>query len=252
MNAAILPILILSLAGCHSVPPVLTPSPEPLPLPGRPENYAGLIPDDEPAAEAAAAEAQAADGEFLDERHGHWLAALGAENDFLADRLRELEENAAAASDVSPLPLAAESEPLPLPVEPLAPTAPNKTAAIASELPPSQPPAPVPAPRARPHFVPNAEGVIDVTALVAEEANGPANPFVVRRLPTEAVHEVTLAVQGIFSGPHPCALVNERVVAVGDTIESLRLAGIGDSLRFEGDRFTLELPLGSTRVRLPL
>jgi len=101
--------------------------------------------------------------------------------------------------------------------------------------------------------VPNAAGAIDATALAATAAGSLPNPFAVRAASADPAREITLDVQGIVTGAQPCALVNGHVVEPGDTIESLRLARLSaDSLVLNGDGFAINLPLGTTKVRLAL
>ena len=81
------------------------------------------------------------------------------------------------------------------------------------------------------------------------------NPFTVRTVPPEAMREVTLHVGGIVAGPIPCAVVNDRLVQVGELIESLaveRIEADAVLLRHSGRLLRLPVSEKSTRVRLPL
>ena len=129
------------------------------------------------------------------------------------------------------------------------------------------PPAPAPAPPPRPvpvsptlppepTLTPNADNVIDLVAFVVSEKPGePVNPFTVRTVPPEAMREVTLHVGGIVAGPMACAVINDRLVQVGEIIESLaveRIEADAVLLRHSGRLLRLPVAEKSTRVRLPL
>lgn len=105
-------------------------------------------------------------------------------------------------------------------------------------------------------LVPNADGVIDVAAVTAaQEAGESTNPFAVRAVPTDRVHEVTLRIAGLVGGERPCAVVNDRRVQTGDRIESLTVERIEtDAVVFAYGEHRLRLPVAETptRVRLPL
>jgi hypothetical protein len=228
--------------------------PDPLPLRERPENLAGRTTRDEGPAVAAARETPpSGDAEKLT-RQRQWIEALMAQNDALTARLGTLEHGAAgvpppaAAAPTSPATVegAAPKPPAP-PPPPAAPV--NPVAPPASTV--ATPPAAETPSEAAPLLVPNADGVIDTTVLNAP--GNPPNPFAVRTLPADAVREVTFVVDGIFQGGSPCALINGRVTEVGDLVESLRLTRISsETLVLTGDGFALNLPLGSTKVRLAL
>ena len=247
-------IACLLLTACQSAPPALKPLPDPLPLRDRPENLAGrTVRKDGPPGAATREAPPAADAEKLT-RQTQWIEALIAQNDALTVRLGTLER---AAASVPPLAAAAptnpatvEATPPKAPAPPPALAAPvndvalpaNTIAAPSAAEPPAQSP---------PLLVPNADGVIDTTVLNA--SGNPTNPFAVRTLPADAVREATFVVGGIFQGGSPCALINGRVAEVGDLVESLRLTRISpEALVLTGDGFTINLPLGSTKVRLAL
>lgn len=69
-----------------------------------------------------------------------------------------------------------------------------------------------------PALSPNAEGVLDLTAVNTD--NEP-NPFTVRSAGTEATRELSLQLAGVIGGTVPCALINGRPFQAGDTVESL-------------------------------
>jgi type II secretory pathway component PulC len=107
-----------------------------------------------------------------------------------------------------------------------------------------------------PTLTPNADNVIDLVAFVVSEKPGePVNPFTVRTVPPEAMREVTLHVGGIVAGPMACAVINDRLVQVGEIIESLAVERIEPDavlLRHSGRLLRLPVAEKSTRVRLPL
>lgn len=185
------------------------------------------------------------------------LTALVEQNEALTSRLQSM-EHPAAPTDVAPAsaPTATVVPAAPVPVPPHPSAAINDTASVPTPLVIAPPIAPAgatepPAVDDTALFVPNAEGVIDLTTLYAPAPGSLPNPFTVRAPRTGAPHELTLAVQGILSGPSPCALVNERVVKPGDAIESLALSRIEpDAIFLKGDEFNLKLPLGDKPVRL--
>ncbi len=93
---------------------------------------------------------------------------------------------------------------------------------------------------------PNAEGIIDLTAMVADAEN----PFAVRVLPKDAVREASLCVTGIMAGR--CALVNGRTVEVGESVEAFQLIDVEtDAVVLQRDAHVLRLPVGpkATRIR---
>ncbi len=125
-------------------------------------------------------------------------------------------------------------------IEPSAPT-----------LIPAAPPAlPVSVEPAGPFFSPNADGLVDLTVPELPKAGEPVNPFAVRTPPADA-REITLNLQGIITGAKPCALVNGRLVSVGDSVEGLQLIHIGpEALFFKSADTTLKLPLNFKTVRV--
>lgn len=190
-------------------------------------------------------------------RQSQIIEALIAQNDALTARLRQLEHEAPASNaSAAPIPVtaAAPSAPVsvvsPTPSQPSAPTAsagppPLPTVTPATTLPPPEPETPL--------LTPNADGVIDVTALDATPPGTSPNPFAVRAPPADASRDLTLRVQGIVTGEKPWALVNDRVIECGERVESLRLTQLQpDAIVLRGDGFALHLPLGATRVRLAL
>lgn len=180
-------------------------------------------------------------------RQQQHIQALIAQNEALLARVRELET---APPTPPPAPVPAVLPPAilqPVAAEPvnLAP------------VPPSAPSAPsVPPPLAEPAILPNADGLIDLTALLAQTRDGDdVNPFAVRSLPADAIREVTLHVQGVIGGAAPCALINQRTVQPEQTIESLTLVRVEpNAVLVRHAAHLLRLPIAekSVRIRLPL
>lgn len=109
-----------------------------------------------------------------------------------------------------------------------------------------------PKPEREPALVPNADGVIDLTAPPAA-GDKEVNPFAVRSLPLEAVREVTLHASGVIDGPNACAVVNGRVLQPGDPIESLAVVRIeSDAVLLRHGEHLLRLPVGAKPVRIRL
>lgn len=149
--------------------------------------------------------------------------ALMSQNDALQAQLREA--------------LARTPQPVPVNV----PTVPALPADLITPQ-PAEPPINV--------LMPNAEGLIDLIAARAGPDDKLVNPFAVR-LPSGNEVETVLRVQGVVTGKHPCALVNDQLVSVGDTVEMLRLERIETrELYFTVGRFTLKIPVGGQPVRI--
>ncbi len=104
-------------------------------------------------------------------------------------------------------------------------------------------PATLPVAAEEPALIPNADGVIDLTATTAKSGE-PVNPFAVRAALEGAGREVLVHVSGLIAGPKACAVVNERLVEAGDNVESFRVERI--------DPEAVLLRLGERRLRLPL
>jgi hypothetical protein len=163
-------------------------------------------------------------------QQAQYIEALISQNDALAAKLATTSiVTASPATGISPPP-----EPTPLPR-----------------------PAPVPQPPpAEPALTPNADNVIDLAAFVVTAKPGElVNPFTVRAVPAEAMREVTLHIGGIVAGPIACAVINDRLVQAGESVESIvveRIEADAVFLRHSGRLLRLPVSEKSTRVRLPL
>ena len=213
--------IVIGLAGCQS-----TPAPSVLPAPTKPVatlSPGPIVPVAVPAPATAGLEQKL-------RQQAQYLEALISQNDALTARLTAT--NSATPPPPTVIPLALDPAPLPRPalVSPMLPVEPTLT--------------------------PNADNVIDLVAFVVTEKPGePVNPFTVRTVPPEAMREVMLHVGGIVAGPMACAVINDRLVQVGEIIESLAVERIeADAvwLRHSGRLLRLPVSEKSTRVRLPL
>jgi hypothetical protein len=209
-------LLTVVLAGCQSAPP------EPmLPAPARKMPAVQLDPPTPPAPPAPDPKIR---------QQAQLIEALISQNDALTMKL-------------------AQSPPVPV--------APQVAPATALVVPPTMAPAiPVAPPNHEPAIMPNADGLIDLTATdAAASANEPVNPFAVRNLPEGKTREVTLRVGGIIAGATPCAVVNDRLVQTGDAVDAFTVESIeADAvvLRHADQRLRLPVAEKPVRVRLPL
>ena len=213
--------IVIGLAGCQS-----TPTPSVLPAPTKPVVTlppAPTVPVVVPGPATAGLEPKLRQQE-------QYIEALISQNDALTAKITTASSSVPPPPTVVPLP----PEPVPLP----------RPATVSPTLPPE------------PTLTPNADNVIDLVAFVVSEKPGePVNPFTVRTVPPEAMREVTLHVGGIVAGPMACAVINDRLVQVGDIIESLaveRIEADAVLLRHSGRLLRLPVAEKSTRVRLPL
>lgn len=217
----LLPLLLVGLAGCQS-----SPAPSVLPTPSAP--LAALVaPPTRPVAPAAPATSGL---ELKVRQQAQYIEALISQNDALTAKLAAT--NASPTSAVSSVTLSPEPAPV------LRPT--MTTSPVSAE----------------PTLTPNADNVIDlVAAIVTEKSGEPVNPFTVRTVPPEAMREVSLQVGGIVAGPMACAVVNDRLVQVGEIVESLAVERIESDavlLRHSGKLLRLPVAEKAIRVRLPL
>ena len=216
-----LPVLLsLGLVGCQNAAPTTTA----LPMPAKP------APESRPVVIAPPTPTSPA----LDQKirqQAQFIEALISQNDALTAKL-------APTAVPPPPPVVAVSAPV----------------SILAPKPPVAPPG-QPAP-SEPTLTPNADGVIDLAAVKADAKPGePVNPFALRAVPAEAVREITLHVAGILAGAVPCAVINDRLVQTGESVESLAVERIEPDavwLRYAGQRLRLPVSEKPVRVRLPL
>jgi len=163
-------------------------------------------------------------------QQAQYIEALISQNDALTAKLAA--RNASPPSAVSSVTFAPEPAPV------------------------SRPPVAATPVSAEPTLTPNADNVIDlVAAIVTEKSGEPVNPFTVRTVPPEAMREVGLQVGGIVAGPLASAVVNDRLVQVGEFVESLAVERIETDavlLRHSGKLLRLPVAEKAVRVRLPL
>lgn len=128
---------------------------------------------------------------------------------------------------------------------------PEPPVVVGAEPRPPSPPESVPPIAETTNFLmPNADGVIDLVAAAVLAAGETINPFELRQ-PTTVSEETVLTIQGIVRGEHPCALVNDRVLTIGDQLDGLRLQRIeAETLFFVVDEFTLRVPVNEGPVRV--
>ncbi len=212
----LLPLLLLTLAGCQAGP-----NPVSLSAPIPPPTTTVAVPQPPDA--------------FLERkvrRQAQYIEALVSQNEALA-----------AGLDSSPV-----RTPYPSPVA-RALLRPQATTTEVVEASPAPPPE-------APMLTPNADGVIDLAAvLVAPMEKESVNPFAVRTAPAGSAREVSLQLGGIVAGPVACAVINDRLVQAGDLIESLAVERIeADAVILKRGALRLRLPLGgkTLRVRLPI
>ena len=213
--------IVIGLAGCQSTPTLSV-----LPAPTKPVVTlppAPTVPGVVPASATAGLEQKL-------RQQAQYIEALISQNDALTAKITTASSSVPPPPTVFPLP----PDPVPLP----------RPATVSPTLPPE------------PTLTPNADNVIDLVAFVVSEKPGePVNPFTVRTVPPEAMREVTLHVGGIVAGPMACAVINDRLVQVGEIIESLaveRIEADAVLLRHSGRLLRLPVAEKSTRVRLPL
>lgn len=223
----LLPLLLLTLCGCRTAAPMATlPAPTP-PVPVRPQPVPTVAPMP-PARPAITPPDQKS------RQQAQLIEALINQNEALMARLGALPAGEATA------PTASEAVAVAAPLSPVVPT-------VAS--------IPVPA-AADPVITPNAEGIIDLSAIeLTGNADEPVNPFAVRAAPGEKSREVSLLVGGIILGKTPCAMVNERLLQAGDSLEGFlveRIEAGAVILRLGAHRLRLPVSTTPARVKLPL
>jgi hypothetical protein len=101
-----------------------------------------------------------------------------------------------------------------------------------------------------PALMPNADGVIDLTAVEAPTAVE-VNPFAVRTAPTSPPRTIELRVTGIVAGARPCAIVNGQLIEPGGAVEGLMLQRIEPTaVVFTLGRHRLRAPLTAEPIRV--
>lgn len=177
--------------------------------------------------------------------------------------------NLAAPTSDSPSTVSVPVAPTPLPppapiLTPILPSTPpisptNTAAAPAIITPPAQPPsAPANAMTGIPQtalepdrsvesiLTPNADGVIDLAAPEQSLIDDDANPFAVRAQGPGAIREISLRVGGVFAGPSAGALVNDRPMLIGETVESFDLVRVeSDAAVFRAGTRLLRVPVNA-------
>lgn len=93
--------------------------------------------------------------------------------------------------------------------------------------------------------VPNTEGVIEISgALFSALDGGVQNPFLQQYRGDATARELTITVAGIVLGPQPTTVLNGKVYAIGDHIESFLIAAIQqDLVVLRWENFVLQIPL---------
>jgi hypothetical protein len=210
--------VLLILAGCQAPPSV-----PPVPLPSKPTAIVRPAP-------LASVDTGAIELEHKVRQQAQYIEALLSQNEALRSGLTTK------------------------PTPPVSPTI-APVVAVAATPPPVVPPVePPPVAAEESALAPNADGIIDLTALAAKPGE-PVNPFAVRTAPDGSTREVLLHVSGLIAGPRACAVINERLVQAGDIVESFRVESVDPeavSLRLGERRLRLPLSEKPVRVRLPL
>jgi hypothetical protein len=223
----LLPLLLLSLCGCRTPAPMATLPAPPTPVPVRPQAVPTV-------ASPPLSRPATAIPDPRSRQQAQLIEALINQNEALTIRLAALQAAPVATSSAAePVAVVAQPAPVVLPSVPVA-------TPVAAE----------------PAIAPNAEGVIDLSAIEqADNANEPVNPFAVRTAPGEKTREVTLLVGGIILGKAPCALVNGRLVQAGDIFEGFEVERVEAGaviVRFGAYRLRLPVSPAPTRVKLAL
>lgn len=230
MKFAIL-LIPLALTGCHTAARL------PLPPPTPPATLPAPVIT--PPAAANPASHIACEQKLRQQRQ--FIEALMSQNDALTAKLDATASLPAPPVEAAPATVAKLDHP--------AETAQPATAPVPPEPILAPPPAPTLA-KLEVLFTPNAEGIIDLTALTVL-ASEPTNPFAVRSAGADATRDLVLTVNGIIGGTSPVALVNGRAVRVGEFIESLTLERCDpDAAIFRRGEHRLRLAVDPKPVRI--
>lgn len=231
MKKTSLPLLLLAglAGGCQSAPPGKQSAP-PLPLvASHPATVGVRVPE----VVRAYAVGAYIDPEDPSVRHdAHWIQRV---------------ESPARWDLRSPLPLPAT---VPEPLTVAIATEPSRVVEVTASEP--QFASALPAPL-EPALVPNAEGMLDLTALASNQSEE-GNPFAVVPVANTA-REVMLHLSGLIGGVRASAVINDRLVETGDIVESLTVERIEDRsvlLRFGETKLRIPVGESAVRVRLPL
>jgi hypothetical protein len=97
---------------------------------------------------------------------------------------------------------------------------------------------------------PNAEGVIDLTALAAPVSDD-MNPFVVRAAVAAAARESVFTIQGVVRGRRLVALINDQLVGVDEIVNGFHVRRIEPGVvEFEYQGTRLRMPVNGRSVRV--
>ena len=102
-------------------------------------------------------------------------------------------------------------------------------------------------------FRPNSDNLIEITPELAFRAPGtPRVPFDQVFFPKPTFREVTFALTLVSPGPQPSAVVNKRIVALGDAIDGFTLRRASDvdddGLWLTRDYFRVRIPFQEAPV----
>ena len=132
---------------------------------------------------------------------------------------------------------------------------PREVTSIAAPAPIAPPPPLIvsPAVESPPFIMPNSDGVIDLSALEATAKSDDPNPFAVRTPALDATRELSIQLGGVIGGAQPGALVNNRAMFVGESVDSFTLVRIeSDAAIFRSGDHQLRLPISAQPVRVRL
>lgn len=126
------------------------------------------------------------------------------------------------------------------------------------QMPPAPPPRPAPSRAPADDAIvlsPNRDHVIEISAALFSQAEGEVlNPFLQQYQPKAPGHALTISVGGVVMGPHPTAVVNDRVCSIGDAIEGFKVQSIQtDLVVLKWENFELRIPADppAVTVRYP-
>ncbi len=220
----VLALLFLALCGCRTSTPVAS-LPAPAPTPVRPPMEPTVAPPPPVRPTNAMPDPRS-------RQQAQLIEALINQNEALTARLAALQSAPVTTSTVpESVPVTVQSSPV---------------VSVAT---------PAPVPVVTEHAIaPNAEGIIDLAAIEhAGSADEPVNPFAVRTAPGEKTREVSLLVGGIILGKAPCAVVNERLVQAGDSLDGFEVERIeAGAVIVRSTVHRLRLPVSPTPTRVKL